>query len=154
MIDSTSKAPKYMVENPSIESFVRAIERLEEGLERYLSDTHDALNRDGLIHRFKFTYEAAHKILKRYLEYASPNPAEIDELTFQDLIRTANEQGLLLRDWSDWRFFRDMRSKTSHTYDETIALQVVVDIPDFIEEVIYLRDALRDRLSGKNIVVA
>lgn len=125
----------------------RAIERLEEGFERYLKDTHDAQIRDGLIQRFEFTYEAAHKILKRYLEYASPNPSEIDEQTFQDLIRTANEQGLLLRDWSDWRFFRDMRSKTSHTYDETIALRVVADIPDFIEEVIYLRKSLRDRLT-------
>lgn len=146
-MNSTSKDPYYGEEKPSIESFVRAIERLEEGLERYRSDTQDAQIRDGLIQRFEFTYEAAHKILKRYLEYASPNPSEIDELTFQDLIRTANEQGLLLRDWSDWRFFRDMRSKTSHTYDESIALRVVDDIPDFIEEVSHLRNALRGRLT-------
>lgn len=146
-INSTSKDPDFAEKRPSIVSFERTIERLEEGLERYRSDIHDAQIRDGLIQRFKFTYEAAHKILKRYLEYASPNPAAIDELTFQDLIRTANEQGLLLRNWSDWRFFRDMRSKTSHTYDETMALRVVDDIPDFIEEVIYLCKTLRDRLS-------
>lgn len=136
-----------MEEKPSIEPFVRAIARLEEGMERYLSSTKDTQLRDGLIPRFEFTYEAVHRTLKRYLKYASPNPAEIDEITFQDFIRTANERGLLLRDWSDWRFFRDMRSKTNHTYDEATAVQVVKDIPVFIEEVIYLRNKLQEHLS-------
>lgn len=136
-----------MEEKPSIEPFVRAIARLEEGMERYLSSTKDTQLRDGLIQRFEFTYEAAHRTLKRYLEFASPNPSEIDAMTFQDLIRTANERGLLLRDWSDWCFFRDMRSKTSHTYDEATAIQVVDDIPVFIEEVIHLRNKLQEHLS-------
>ncbi len=130
----------------SILPLEKAIQRLKEGLARYRTDTSDAQIRDGLIQRFEFTYEQAHKTLKRYLEYASANPEQFDEMTFQDLIRTANEQGLLLSDWSDWRNFREMRARTSHTYNEDDAIAVVGRIPRFVEEAIYLRDCLLERL--------
>ena len=44
-------------------------------------------------------------------------------MSFQDLIRTANEQSLLQGDWADWKQYRDMRRRTSHTYDEAVALK-------------------------------
>ncbi|WP_292922576.1 hypothetical protein [Nitrosomonas sp.] len=44
------------------------------------------------------TYELAHKMLKRYLEASAANPAEFDQADFHYLIRSANEQGLLLGD--------------------------------------------------------
>ncbi|MCY4165770.1 MAG: HI0074 family nucleotidyltransferase substrate-binding subunit [Gammaproteobacteria bacterium] len=132
---------------PVTEPFERAIRRLEEGLARYREDTSDIQIRDGLIQRFEFTYELGHKVLKRYLEYVSASPEQFDEMTFQDLIRTANEQGLLLGDWSDWRRFREMRARTSHAYAEDAAILVVDAIPRFIEEAAYLRDKLRKRLA-------
>ncbi len=135
------------VDKPGIELFERAIQRLEEGLARYEADTSDDQIRDGLIQRFEFTYEQAHRILKRYLEHASANPEQFDGMTFQDLIRTANEQGLLMGDWPDWRDFRELRSRTSHTYDLETALAVVDEIPRFIEEAVHLRDKLRERLA-------
>lgn len=132
---------------PRIEPFERAIQRLEEGLARYEADTTDTQIRDGLIQRFEFTYELGHKVLKRYLEHASANPDQFDSMTFQDLIRTANEQDLLLGNWPDWRVFRDMRARTSHTYNEDVALEVVGGIPRFLAEAVYLRDKLRKRLA-------
>ena len=132
---------------PVIGPFVRAIQRLEEGLARYREDTSDTQIRDGLIQRFEFTYELGHRVLKRYLEYASANPEQFDEMTFQDMIRTANEQGLLLGNWPDWRRFREMRARISHAYDEDVAILVVDAIPRFIDEAIYLRDKLRERLA-------
>ena len=132
---------------PGIRPFERAIQRLEEGLVRYQSDTSDTQIRDGLIQRFEFTYEQGHKILRRYLEYVSANPEQFDETTFQDLIRTGNEQGLLLGEWPDWRRYRQMRARTSHTYNEDVALEVVNEIPRFLEEAVYLRDRLRERLA-------
>lgn len=68
-------------------------------------------------------------------------------MSFQDLIRSGNEQGLLLGDWPAWRRYRDMRSKTSHTYDEEIALEVLAGIPAFLEEARYLRNKLKERLA-------
>ena len=133
-------------DRPNIEPLERAIERLEEGLERYRSDTSDLQIRDGLIQRFEFTYEQSHKTLKRYLEYTAATPTLIDEMTFQDQIRTANEQGLLRGAWPEWRDYRKMRGMTSHSYSEPIALDVVAHIPAFLEEVSFLRNQLRDHL--------
>ena len=128
----------------------RAVARLDEGLLRYQTDISDLQIRDGLIQRFEFTYEISHKILKRYLELTSANPQEFDGMTFQDLIRTGNEKSLLLGNWQNWKQYRDMRSRTSHTYDEDIALQVVEGIPQFLEEVKFLQQSLQERLNANN----
>lgn len=125
--------------------FANAIARLQEGIERYQQDVTDTQIRDGLIQRFEFTYEISHKMLKRYLEMASATPEEYDSIAFQDLIRSGNEQKLLLSDWPQWKKYRDMRSKTSHTYDEGVAMEVVASIPAFLEEAIYLKDQLQAR---------
>ena len=112
----------------------KAVARLDEGLVRFCADESDAQIRDGLIQRFEFTYDLAHKMLRRALEEASANPGEIDRLTFPTLIRTGVEQGLVQGEWADWRTFREMRNITSHTYDEAKALQVVAAIPAFLAE--------------------
>ena len=130
-----------------IQSLLNAIERLHEGLQRYQLDIRDVQIRDGLVQRFEFTYEISHKTLKRYLEYSSASPAQFDQMPFADLIRTANEQGLLQGDWPTWRTYRDMSAKTSHTYDEDIALQVVAGIPDFLAEARFLATQLQQRLA-------
>ena len=135
-----------------IAPFERAVKRLEEGLEFYQRGEQGdpilySLIRDGLIRRFEFTYELGHKILRRYLAHVSPNPGSVQSMELPDLIRTANEKNLLKGDWDDWKTYRAMRGKTSYTHEEEVALGVVKKIPEFIEEVIYLRDELRRRLS-------
>ena len=122
----------------NMDALVRAITRLEEGLDIYRADPSYSLIRDGLIQRFEFTYEISHKLLKRYLKTISPNPDSLDDMSFPDLVRTANQYNLLKGDWSNWKVYRDMRSKTSHTYDEEIALEVVQGIPAFLEEAKFL----------------
>jgi nucleotidyltransferase substrate binding protein (TIGR01987 family) len=119
-----------------------ALARLEEGWNRYNRDRSDTQIRDGLIQRFEFTYELAHKTLRRWLRAASASPEDVSAMAFADLVRTGNQQGLLRSDWPAWRRFRELRSRTSHTYDEAIALEVVACIPEFIEEVRVLRDRL------------
>jgi len=123
----------------------KALGRLDEGYQRYLLDVRDLQIRDGLIQRFEFTYEISHKMLKRHLEMTSPNPEIFDAMPFADLIRTGNELSILKSDWSAWKLFREMRAKTSHTYDEDIAQTVVQVIPDFIHEVRYLEQQLELR---------
>lgn len=125
----------------------KAIARLQEGWARYQQDVSDTQIRDGLIQRFEFTYEISHKMLKRFLEATSANPAEIDDMSFQDLVRSGNERNLLLGDWPKWRTYRDMRAKTSHTYAESVALEVVTGIPEFMDEAAYLQNRLRAGLA-------
>lgn len=128
-------------------ALAKATQRLAEGLVRYQADTSDTQIRDGLIQRFEFTYEISHKMLKRFLESASANRTEFDAMPFADLIRTGNEQGLLLGAWSDWKRYREMRSSTSHAYDEEVALGVVEGIPAFLAESEFLLKQLQGRRS-------
>ena len=126
-------------------SLSKACQRLAEGWVRYQQNQGDTQLRYGLIQRLEFTYELSHKMLKRYLEATSATPDAFDAMPFADLIRTGNEQGLLRSDWPRWRLFREMRGKTSHTYDENVALAVVADIPAFMEEAQFLLGELRSR---------
>jgi hypothetical protein len=73
-------------------------------------------------------------MLKRYLELASANPIEIDELVFPDLIRSGSAQGLLRNGWDKWKDYRKARSITSHTHDESKTIAVMQIVPDFLLE--------------------
>jgi nucleotidyltransferase substrate binding protein (TIGR01987 family) len=126
-------------------SLTNACQRLAEGWIRYQQNQGDTQLRDGLIQRFEFTYELSHKMLKRYLETTSATPDAFDAMPFADMIRTGNEQGLLRSDWPRWRLFREMRGKSSHTYDENVALAVVADIPAFMDEAQFLLAQLQAR---------
>ena len=130
--------------NIDLSTLKNALNRLVEGNERYLKDINDTQIRDGLIQRYEFTYEISHKILKRHLELSSPNPTVFDSMAFSDLIRTGNEQSLLKNDWTKWKIFQEMRSKSSHTDDEQIAKEVVSIIPDFIDEAKFLLKKLEN----------
>ena len=130
-----------------IDPLVRAVSRLREGLARHQLDATDEQLRDGLIQRFEYTYELSHRMLKRFISQTAASPEEVDRMAFQDLIRTANQQGLLLGDWPAWHRYRDARARTSHTYRAETAQQVAAAIPAFLAEVEYLRDQLQTRLA-------
>src|SRR6266404_5363428 len=127
-------------------SLGNAVRRLREGLARCEREPADEQVRDGLIRRFEFTYELSHKMLRRYLKETTASPDEIERMPFADLIRTANAQGLLQSDWSAWRRFREMRARTSHTYNAKVASQVGATIPAFLEEAEHLHAELQRRL--------
>lgn len=101
--------------------------------------------RNSVIQCFEFTYELSHKMLKRYLEEISANPEEMDLTTFQNLIRTGNEKGLLRSDWLRWRIYRQARTDSSHTYDLNKAEAVYAIAPDFLEEAKHLYHQLLHR---------
>lgn len=122
-----------------------ALQRLAEALQAHGTDPQNTLYRDACIQRFGCCYELSHKMLKRYLEMAAPNPVAIDELAFPDLIRSGSEQGLLRSGWDRWKDYRKARSITSHTYDETKALEVMALLPDFLQEAQALLQELQRR---------
>jgi nucleotidyltransferase substrate binding protein (TIGR01987 family) len=97
------------------------------------------------IQAFEYTYELAHKMLKRYLEATEPTPESIDAMSFQELIRTGAEKGLLLHSWDVWHFYRQCRSITSHTYDEAKAEDVFSRLKDFLEEAAFLCAQIKKR---------
>ncbi|WP_428487286.1 HI0074 family nucleotidyltransferase substrate-binding subunit [Rhodopila sp.] len=130
-----------------ITPLIKAIDRLREGLARYQNEPADDQLRDGLIQRFAFTYEPCHGMLKRFIRQAAASPGEVDRMTFQDLIHTANQQDLLLGDWPVWHCYRDLRAKTSLAYHAETADQIATSIPAFLAEASHLRDRLIRRLA-------
>ena len=130
-----------------ITSLGNAVRRLREGLARYEREPADVQIRDGLIQRFEFPYELTHKMLKRYLKETAASPDEIERMPFTDLVRSGNAQGLLPSNWPAWRRFREMRARTSHTYDAEVASQVASAIPGFLEEAEHFYAELQRRLA-------
>ena len=128
-------------------SLGNAVRRLRDGLARHEREQTDEQIRDGLIQRFEFTYELSHKMLRRYLKETAASPDEIERMPFADLVRTANAQSLLRSDWPAWRQLREMRTRTSQTYNARLASQVVATIPAFLEEAEHLYAELQRRLA-------
>lgn len=129
-----------------ITPLVNAIDRLREALARHRSEPADDQLRDGLIQRFEFTYGLCHRVLRRCVRQTAASLEEVDRMAFQDLIRTANQRGLLLGDWPVWHRYRDACARTSHTYQAKAAREVAETIPGFLTDAEYLRDELRKRL--------
>jgi nucleotidyltransferase substrate binding protein (TIGR01987 family) len=128
-----------------LSSLKAAIDRLAEVVAARQADPDNAFLRDAAIQRFEFTYELAHKMLRRYLDLTAADPQEIERMSFPNLIRTASEQELIHSDWERWHRWREARAKTSHTYDEGVAEDVAAGIPEFLPEVRFLFDQLRLR---------
>jgi nucleotidyltransferase substrate binding protein (TIGR01987 family) len=112
-----------------ISSLKQALATLDEALAARARTPEDKFIRDACIQRFEYSYELAHKMLRRFLE--ASEPAGVREMSFPNLIRLGYERGLLGESWDVWTEFRDARNATSHTYDETKAAGVVEKIPAF-----------------------
>jgi len=64
----------------------KAIGRLQIALERHGREPADEEVRDSVIQRFEFTYDLAHKMLRRVLAATAAVPEEIAALSFPSLI--------------------------------------------------------------------
>ena len=107
----------------------KASKKLEDVLQR---DYHeDSIVIDATIQRFEFTFELSWKLMKAMLEYdgfdnvSSPRRA----------IREGFKQGYV-HDGSAWIKMLEDRNRTSHTYDEDTAIEIVVEIKDKYMELI------------------
>ncbi len=117
--------------NISILPLKKAFLSLEKAVDRSNQNIEDLELRDACIQRFEYTYELASKMIKRFIEVSQPFSAIIDQLTYRDLLRLAAEIGLI-DSVEQWFIFRDARNKTSHAYDESKAVEVFKEIPQFI----------------------
>lgn len=124
-------------------SFEKAANKLNEILIRYAQNPLDDAIRDSVIQRFEFTYSIALKTLRKYFIERAFIIEDVNQMSFNDMIRTANQFNLLKSNLEKWTEYREMRNLTSHTYDEVIAQKVVSIIPEFYEEIVELLNALK-----------
>jgi len=119
-------------------SLENASKRLEEVLKRYNQNTLDDAIRDSVIQRFEFTYAITLKTIRKYFIERAFVIEDVNQMSFNDMIRTANQLKILKSDLELWTKFREMRNLTSHTYNEELAQKVVDVVPEFYEEVEYI----------------
>ena len=112
--------------------------RLQEMLARYNKEHEDEAVRDSVIQRFEFTYSIALKTLRKYFIERAFVLEEVNQMSFNEMIRIASKLNLIKSDLEKWTQYSTMRNLTSHTYDEEIALKVVGIVPDFYEEISFL----------------
>ena len=132
----------------SISALENVHKRLGDVLKIFVENENDDIVRDSVIQRFEFTYSIALKTLKKYFESVAFVMEDVQQMTFNQVIRVANQLDLLHFELDKWTEFRQMRNLTSHTYDEEVARKVVAVIPDFCEEVGYLLKQLRSKING------
>ena len=128
-----------------------AVAQLEEALDVYYSDIVlldprlKRLLRSAVVQAFEFTYALSCGMTVRYLRLASANPVEVDQMSFNDVIREAYRQGLVRSELPSWREHRRKRGTTSHAYDENLAQEVLEHAPVFLEEARFLLNQLQIR---------
>ena len=128
-----------------ITPLAKAVGQLQSAIEEQAREPQRVLLRAGLIQTFEYTFELSHKMICRYLAETEPNPDTVAELTFEGLIRRADELGLIASPVAIWKNFRQARTDTSHTYNEEKAVSVVARILPFAQEVAFLLKRLQER---------
>lgn len=109
----------------------------------------DKALRYALVKTFELTFEMAFKALRKYFLAKTTKSDEAATFDFQDMIRLADQEGLVLTGWPEWKEFRANRSKTVHTYGEAIALQITSHLQNFSAECHTLLSNLQQRVGGK-----
>lgn len=134
------------MEKLDLTPFEKIIADLDSVLSLY-NQKPDEYIRDAVVKRFEYTYSMSLKMLQRFLKQSLFSDEEAKDMTFNEIIRTSNTFGLLRSNLETWTRYRQVRNMTAHTYDEEVALEVLSAIPDFKEEVLFLLNKLKEKLS-------
>jgi nucleotidyltransferase substrate binding protein (TIGR01987 family) len=111
------KQPKWI---ERLEVFRNAIARLNEVIEISKQRSLNQFERDSLIKRFEFSYEMAWKLMMSY----EKDNGVIGILGSKDVVRQAFSMSLI-DNGEAWLEMIDDRNKTSHLYDEEMAIDVI-----------------------------
>jgi len=130
------------MEKLDITPFENALNSLIEILIMYDNNPNDIVVRDAAIQRFEYTYSLALKMLSRFINKESKEITHT--MTFNQLIRTANQFGLLKSNLEIWDDYRQKRNSTSHTYDEAVAIKVMSVVPSFKNDAQFLLNKLKE----------
>ena len=123
----------------------QALSQFRIALAEYKEEPGRRANRDSVVMHFLIVYELAIQAIKRYVELESLKPDEVPEISFQTMIRRADELQIVRNGWPAFRKFRDARNMIAHTYTEQRALEVVAFARDFADEASFLLVQLERR---------
>ena len=131
-------------------SLERAVAQLQKSFDYLHSDLarKDAGLREqfraATIQAFEFSYELAIRMIRRQLAQIVANPDELQQIDFADLMRDAADAGIV-RDVPAYLRYREMRNKTSHTYNVDQAEKTVAAMDEFLRDVRFILKELERR---------
>jgi nucleotidyltransferase substrate binding protein (TIGR01987 family) len=105
----------YTIEHRQ-EDYHRVLERLQSALQK--EPDADEIYLDATIHRFEFSFELAWKLMKVVLDYEG-----IEVSSPRSSIREGWKQGMIA-DAEVWLDMQEKRNLSTHTYNESTALEV------------------------------
>ena len=101
--------------------------------------------KDSCIQRFEYTYEAAKKIMNKFLkkEYDKKD----SDLTINNIFRKMYGLGLI-ENFENWVDYRQKRNLTSYEYDINLTYPIIDIIPNFINDTEFLINKLESVLTN------
>lgn len=96
----------------------------------------------GIVQYFELTYELAVKMIRKQLSEIVANPEDL--ATFSNRMREAANAGLI-HDPAAYINYRNIRNRTTHTYDCELTEEAVAAMPEFLESVRFLIEELTRR---------
>ena len=102
--------------------------------------------RSAVIQSFEFTYELSVRSMRRVLMERAEAADLVADLSFNDLLRKAADAGLIA-DPLQWRQWREIRTATSHAYDDGKARQVAEGAIRFADDATALLTRLESSLA-------
>lgn len=123
-----------------VESFQKALKRLNEALGFEEKQIPGRLNIDAAIQRFEFCYELAWKLMQSVIRYKGK-----DCQSPRDCFRTA-VQVSLINNPSSWIEYLDARNLTTHTYSEDTADIVYQTAKQFAHDAAAFLDSVKQTL--------
>ena len=104
------------------DNFQNALEELTEAVDLYRERPLSKLEKQGLVKAFEFTHELAWNVMKDYFEYQG----KISIMGSRDATREAFNRGMIT-DGENWMEMIKSRNKSSHTYNQETADELVED---------------------------
>lgn len=123
------------------DNFTRASALLRDAMAMRAARELNTLERDGVVRRFRTTWDLAWKVLKDHLDHTG---VVLDTVTPASVVRAAFAANLIA-DGKAWLRALDARNRMSHTYSAK-AFDAVLEAID--REFLGLFEALRVRLDG------
>ena len=121
----------------ALDHFGRALGRLHD----VLAQPETEYIRDAVIQRFEFTFETAWKAMYRWLRQRGVDADEDAYATIPEPFKRR-----LISDEKHWGEMRKYRNLTSHTYNESLAIEVAAFVrSDGVATFDVLQQALRER---------
>lgn len=103
-----------------LDHYLKALSQLKKAVELSQQSSLTELEQQGLIQTFEFTHELAWNVIKDYFEYQG----NVSITGSRDATREAFQKGLV-QDGSGWMEMIKSRNKSSHTYNQSVANDIV-----------------------------